>query len=98
VREVILNRAILGQTNQLAVVRKPRQFSCWNGRSLQSGVAEAKRSAGWPCALTIATGPRTSHVGPATHYVAPRLASPAWARGRPLATVGGHAFFAPGIK
>ena len=95
VREVIVNRAIAKGTNQLAIVLKPRQFSCWNGRPLAAGVSEAKRSAAWPCALAIATGPRTSHVGPATHYIAPRLASAAWARGRPLATVGRHAFFAP---
>ena len=95
VREVILNRATLARTSQVAAVRKPKQFSCWNGRSLESGVAEAKRSAVWPCALAIATGPRTGHVGPATHYLAPRLAGAAWATGRPLATVGRHAFFAP---
>lgn len=95
VREVILNRAIAKGTHQLAVVREPKQFSCWNGRPLAAGVAEAKRSAVWPEAWAIIHGPRTRHVGDATHYFAPRLASPAWAAGQPARNIGRHAFLRP---
>jgi spore germination cell wall hydrolase CwlJ-like protein len=92
VREVIVNRALARQTHQFAVVSEPRQFSCWNGRRLVAGVAEARSSPAWPAAWAIIHGPRTNHVGDATHYYAPRLASPAWAAGRPARTIGRHAF------
>jgi len=95
VREVIVNRAIAKGTHQLAVVRERRQFSCWNGRPLAAGVAAAKRSPAWREAWAIIHGPRTNHVGDATHYFAPKLASPAWAAGKPARTIGRHAFLTP---
>lgn len=95
VREVIINRAILGRTSQSAVVLEPRQFSCWNGRRVSRAVAEAKASPAWPTALAIVDGPRTAHVGGATHYFAPGLVRrPAWATGT-LYRFGRHAFLSP---
>ena len=77
VREVISNRA-KGKT-EMSVCLAPKQFSCWNGISVQAGIKKAKRHPNWNVALQIAKAAPTTHTRRATHYHTTKV-SPSWAK------------------
>ena len=77
VREVISNRA-KGKT-EMSVCLAPKQFSCWNGISVQAGIKKAKRHPNWNVALQIAKAAPTNHTRRATHYHTTKV-SPSWAK------------------
>ena len=77
VREVISNRA-KGKT-EMSVCLAPKQFSCWNGISVQAGIKKAKRHPNWNVALQIAKAAPTNHTRRATHYHTTKV-SPSWSK------------------
>ena len=76
VREVIANRA--KNKTELAVCLAPKQFSCWNGKNVEDGIAKAKRHPKWSQALAL-VNQKTNYTNGATHYHAEKV-SPRWAK------------------
>lgn len=76
VREVIANRA--KGKGEMIVCLAPKQFSCWNGLAVGTGIEKAKRHKNWSLALEIARGKLTNHTKGATHYHNGTV-SPSWA-------------------
>lgn len=93
VMEVIQNRA--GSRSKLAVVLKPKQFSCMNGKTPEQAIVRAKRHLLWWSALKLAGGVDTNITGGADHYYAHRvMQAPDWADPRKRTVVlGGHTFY-----
>ena len=91
VNEVIHNRARFRRQSLTAVCLARRQFSAWNGRRIEAGVALAKRSTLWREALAIVAAEPTKHVAGATHYWAHERKADPWGF-KVLAVVGGHTF------
>ena len=94
VREVIQMRAFERHQTEHAVVSAPKQFSCLNRIAPARLVSLAKRHPLWPDAVRLAAAPvRQATVWQANHYHALTV-RPAWSVGaRPVAVVGGHAFY-----
>ena len=91
VNEVVHNRAHLRRQSLTAVCLAKKQFSAWNRRRIEAGVALAKKSKLWREALRIVAAEPTKHVGPATHYWAHERKADPW--GLPIiAVVGRHTF------
>ena len=76
VREVIANRA--KNKTELAVILAPKQFSCWNGKNVEDGIAKAKRHPKWSQALAL-VNQKTNYTNGATHDHAEKV-SPSWAK------------------
>lgn len=76
VNEVIHNRATKNKT-LLSVCLAPKQFSCWNNVTVESGIEKAKKHPRWNLALEIANSPLTNHTNGATHYHTTKV-SPSW--------------------
>jgi spore germination cell wall hydrolase CwlJ-like protein len=77
VASVIWNRANGNKDSLLDIIKKPKQFSCWN-----SGMPKAGTGQAWNDCLSIAKemingtfSPTTKH----SHYYAPAKADPKWA-------------------
>lgn len=77
VREVIANRA--KNKSEMIVCLAPKQFSCWNGIAVGTGIEKAKRHKNWALALEIARGKVTNHTRGATHYHTTKV-SPSWSK------------------
>lgn len=104
---VIRNRQLTGRWGDTAsqVVRAQNQFEPWNPGSGNNPRRFDPASPEYQRAATIVQGIYSGELpdptGGATHFMAPSLQSalgrstPSWARGTPLATIGGHQFFAP---
>lgn len=94
VREVIQMRAYEQQRTEVAIVTARKQFSCLNRTSTARLVATARQHPQWSAAMSLASAPvKQATVWQANHYHALTV-RPAWARGqRPVAILGGHAFF-----
>lgn len=107
VAAVIRNRQLTGRWGDTAsqVVRAQNQFEPWNPGSGNNPRRFDPASPEYQRAATIVQGIYSGELpdptGGATHFMAPSLQSalgrstPSWARGTPLATIGGHQFFAP---
>lgn len=76
VREVIANRA--KNKTEISVCLAPKQFSCWNGKNVEDGIAKAKRHPKWSQALAL-VNQKTNYTNGATHYHAEKV-SPSWAK------------------
>lgn len=90
VREVIANRA--KNKTEMSVCLAPKQFSCWNGRSVESGIAKAKKHPKWAQALQIANARPTSYTLGATHYHTTKI-SLYWSKSLAKTTTIGHHIF-----
>ena len=91
VHEVIHNRARLRKQTLAAVCIAKKQFSAWNRRRIEAGVALAKRSTLWRTALEIVAAEPTKHVEQATHYYAHERKADPWGFAV-VAVVGRHTF------
>ena len=91
VREVIANRA--KNKSEMIVCLAPKQFSCWNGIAVGTGIEKAKRHKNWALALEIARGKVTNHTRGATHYHTTKV-SPSWAKSlRQTVKIKNHIFY-----
>lgn len=96
VGEVIRNRAKQAHSDVEAVVKAPYQFSCWNNgkqaRKALSGVSDGEMQRAWRAWEASATSNVTNG---ATHYFAPALCKPSWAKKlNRTARLGNHDFYA----
>ena len=91
VNEVVHNRARLRRQSLTAVCLARKQFSAWNRRRVEAGVALAKQSTLWREALRIVAAEPTKHVGLATHYYAHQRKADPW-KLPVIAVVGRHTF------
>ena len=77
VREVIANRA--KNKSEIIVCLAPKQFSCWNGIAVGTGIDKARKHPRWELALKIAKAAPTNHTKGSTHYHTTKV-SPSWAK------------------
>ena len=92
VREVIANRSRGSTLTEAEVCLKRLQFSCWNGRTVSSGIEKAKAHKHWALALAIANSETTNHTNGATHYHTNKV-SPSWSKKLAItAKIGNHTF------
>lgn len=98
VATVIYNRAHGKAEKMKSVCLKPKQFSCWNGKTPKSvKIAPKTRSDAKAYELCLAiekellTG-KFEPLGDWTHYYNPRLCAPKWARGAAKTQIGNHVF------
>jgi spore germination cell wall hydrolase CwlJ-like protein len=68
VHEVLVNRANHRNTTPAIEALRKWQFSCWNGRTVESGVLKASKHPRWKEAIRIALSPKTNYVGKSDHY------------------------------
>ena len=68
VNEVLVNRATNRDTSPAIEALRKWQFSCWNGRTIESGVEKARRHPRWSEAVRIVLNPVTNYVGNSDHY------------------------------
>ena len=54
VAEVIYNRSISRKISPAQVCLQPKQFSCWNGKQIETEINKVKKHKKWPNALKIA--------------------------------------------
>lgn len=94
VKEVVQMRAWKQQRTEVSIVTERWQFSCLNRIKPERLVAIAKQHPRWNDALRLASAPvKHATVWQSNHYHALTVL-PAWAKGvRPVAIVGGHAFY-----
>jgi spore germination cell wall hydrolase CwlJ-like protein len=92
VHEVIQNRAKSRRQTLSEVCLSRWQFSCWNGVSVDSGIAKAKRHPRWDRAMAI-VGTVTNYTHGADHYHADYV-TPWWAKHMTrTAVIGRHIFY-----
>lgn len=83
-----------------AVILKPKQFSCWNGRDPKTWKAPTEDNPiGWGVwKVCLCIGKELAKgifepIGPWNHYYAPRLASPLWGlKMKNVKVIGNHKF------
>jgi spore germination cell wall hydrolase CwlJ-like protein len=68
VHEVLVNRANRRNTTPAIEALRKWQFSCWNGRTVESGVLKASKHPRWKEAVRIVLSPKTNYVGKSDHY------------------------------
>lgn len=93
VSEVIFNRAKAKKKTAEQICLARLQFSCWNDRSVSSGISKAKKHSKWDEAYKIATASPTSFTGGADHYHTIKV-SPSWSRKlTKTVIIGNHIFY-----
>jgi len=98
VGETIANRAINSGKSIRDVCLAPRQYSCWNNRgTMELRMQTMRTHPAWESCLRIAENicqPGYNPASPVTHFYAPKLCKPSWAkRMRLIAVVGNHRFY-----
>lgn len=68
VHEVLWNRAVRRNTSPAIEALRKWQFSCWNDRTVESGVLKASKHPRWKEAVRIVLSPVTNYVGKSDHY------------------------------
>ena len=93
VNEVIINRAKSRNISTDKTVLQKDQFSCWNGKSVDSVVAKAKKHPKWNVALSIVNNPKTNFVKGSDYYHT-KDCNPKWNRNMAVVKViGAHIFY-----
>ncbi len=91
VHEVIVNRSINGNTDKVCLAKK--QFSCWNGKSVDAMVAKAKKHSMWNTAVSIVSSPKTNYTKGAKFYHTLTV-NPSWNRNMTsTTTILNHIFY-----
>lgn len=80
VAQVIMQRVYDTKGTVESVVRKPKQFSCWNDRHGEDVLVKPNKAI-YEC-MKIAEGCLSGKIQPSgwTHYYNPKLARPKWAK------------------
>lgn len=98
VATVIYNRAH-GKAGKMEIVcLKPKQFSCWNGKTPKNVIIAPKNAfdrQAYIIALKIEKellNGKFKPLGDWTHYFNPKLCNPSWAKGAKQTRVGNHNF------
>ena len=102
VYEVIWQRASLGHTNYLAVITKPKQFSCLNGVKHEDLIKRMSKHKHyeWVRWGLLSFPPLTVHTchgekvirNRADHYFAHKKVKPYWSNGKGKVVIGNHTF------
>lgn len=98
VATVIYNRAHGKADKMEGVCLKPKQFSCWNGKTPKSARIAPKNAfdrQAYIIALKIEKellSGKFKPLGDWTHYFNPKLCNPSWAKGVKQTRVGRHNF------
>ena len=93
VHEVIVNRAMKRNLTPAEVCLQKKQFSCWNGISVEDGITKAKAHPRWEIAKR-ALCRESNYVNGADHYHANYIKNPYWAKSmRKTAVIGRHTFY-----
>lgn len=93
INEVILNRSKSRNIPTDKTVLQKDQFSCWNGKSIDSVVSKAKKHPKWKVALSIVNNPKTNFVKGSDHYHT-KDCNPKWNRNMAVVKViGAHIFY-----
>jgi spore germination cell wall hydrolase CwlJ-like protein len=86
VAEVIYNRSLARKLSPMQVCLQRKQFSCWNGKDVQSEIDKAKKHKKWSNALKIAQNlGSTNYTKNAQFYHTTKI-NPSWNK-KMLATV-----------
>jgi spore germination cell wall hydrolase CwlJ-like protein len=86
VAEVIYNRSLARKLSPMQVCLQRKQFSCWNGKDVQSEIDKAKKHKKWSNALQIAQNlGSTNYTKNAQFYHTTKI-NPSWNK-KMLATV-----------
>ncbi len=95
VHEVIYNRSIKRNKSMSDICLQKWQFSCWNGKDIDSNVSKAQTHPRWNEAMKIVnTAKMTNYTKGADHYYADYIETPYWAYSMTFTTkVGRHIFF-----
>jgi spore germination cell wall hydrolase CwlJ-like protein len=93
VNEVIVNRSASRRISADKVCLQKDQFSCWNGKNVDSVVSKAKKHPKWKIALSIVNSPKTNFTKGADHYHT-KSVNPKWNRNMDIVKViGAHIFY-----
>jgi len=95
VHEVIYNRSIKRNKSMADVCLQKWQFSCWNGKDIESNIMKAQKHPRWNKAMKIVnTAKMTNYTNGADHYYADYIKAPYWASSMEFTTkIGRHLFF-----
>ena len=86
VAEVIYNRSISRKLSPAQICLQRKQFSCWNGKDVQSGIDKAKKHKKWPNALQIAQNLGSTNYTKNAQFYHTIQINPSWNK-KMLATV-----------
>tara|TARA_S200002703_G_scaffold128603_1_gene115421 strand:- start:251 stop:670 length:420 start_codon:yes stop_codon:yes gene_type:complete len=93
INEVIETRSIKRGLSKAEVCLQRKQFSCWNGKELNSTIAFAKKHPRWGEALRIVKNPVTDYTKGSDHYHADYV-NPYWASSMTkIVKIGRHIFY-----
>lgn len=93
VHEVILNRSVKRNLSTDKVVLQKYQFSCWNGKNIDSVVSKAKKHSKWKQALQIVNSSKTNLTKGADFYHT-KSVSPSWKNSFvQTKVIGSHIFY-----
>ena len=95
VHEVIHNRSIKRKKSKAEICLQRWQFSCWNGKAINSNIAKARMHPRWSKAMKIVTSRYiTNYTNGADHYHADYITTPYWASSmKRIAKIGKHIFY-----
>ena len=95
VHEVIYNRSMKRNKPMSDVCLQKWQFSCWNGKDIESNVMKAQKHPRWHEAMKIVdTAQMSNFTNGADHYYAEYIDEPYWAEDMTLTVkIGRHLFF-----
>ena len=95
VHEVIYNRSIKRNKSMSEICLQKWQFSCWNGKDLESNVSKAQTHPRWNEAMKIVnTAKMTNYTKGADHYYADYIAEPYWVSSMTRTVkIGKHIFY-----
>jgi spore germination cell wall hydrolase CwlJ-like protein len=86
VAEVIYNRSISRKISPAQVCLQPKQFSCWNGKQIETEVNKAKKHKKWANALKIAQNLGWTNYTKNAQFYHTTKVNPSWNK-KMLATV-----------
>ena len=86
VAEVIYNRSISRKISPAQVCLQPKQFSCWNGKQIETEINKAKKHKKWPNALKIAQNLGWTNYTKNAQFYHTTKVNPSWNK-KMLATV-----------
>jgi spore germination cell wall hydrolase CwlJ-like protein len=94
VHEVIINRSLSRHITQAQVCLQPKQFSCWNGKNLETTVAKARQHPKWIMALQLANQVKSRNLTKRADHYHSIHCNPSWSKRLTQTTqIGAHIFY-----